>query len=67
MSRFELVCTEHHSLLVEPWCGPTGVKVTQADDPEEVVLLLRDQVEVLRFTEKLRNVSFGRDARENTE
>ncbi len=49
-----LFASWHHSLSVEPWEQlPGGVRVTQADDPEQIVLLLRDRDEVSAFVRAL--------------
>jgi hypothetical protein len=46
-----LFSSTHHTFNVEPWnnCGPEAVKVTQADDDDAIVLLLRDRLEVEAF------------------
>jgi hypothetical protein len=62
--------SEHHTWEVEPWtASSTAVKVTQLDDDDCVVALLRDREEVVAFTEALyraMNAPHG-DVRENTD
>jgi hypothetical protein len=49
-----LFCSTHHSLIVEPWEElPGGVRVAQADDPDQPMLLLRDRDELTMFCAQL--------------